>query len=290
MNSQQYIPLIAASLIAFLTWLAVRDYSFTFGKNAASRIDRFAVSDRRGITDRLGDTIVDRLGLSLDAWRHELRWAQLGGFYLGKTVGSFLGRSVLFAALGIAYLALFRNFSPVLLGGVALAAYYPYMQLRGRAGDARDMVKRSLPEAAALIAAEMSANSSAETAITRAATLPGPFGQLVTEAVQTAQQSGRLVFSKDNIPGTLVGIFSSYRTSELEAFAQQVDLVAAKGSEGPKQMGEIARGLAREYRSDVARKAENLSNKLLFPISLYFFVPFLLAVFIPLMASVFESF
>ena len=81
-----------------------------------------------------------------------------------------------------------------------------------------------------------------------------------------------------------------YDWPHLEAFARQIDLVATKGAEGPRQMGEVARGLAREYRSDVARSAEQLGTKLLFPISLYICVPYMLAIFVPLMVSVFESF
>lgn len=290
MNIQTMIPIIAAIAISFLSWVYLRHYSFSFGGSASSRVEQFAIADQRGLMDRVGDSLVNRLGLSLDAWQHELRWAQLGGHYQGKTVGSILGRSVFFLVVGLVYLVIFRNFSPLMLGGLALAAYYPYMQLHSKANKVREQVKRSLPEAAALIAAEMSANASAETAVTRAANLPGPFGNLVGQAVQKAQQDGRLIFSRGNIQGVLVEVFSLYRMTHLEAFAQQIDLVAAKGTEGPKQMSEAARGLSREYRSDVERQAAQLSSKLLGPITIFFFVPFMLAVFIPLGASVFQAF
>lgn len=291
MHYQTLIPFLAAGGLAFLAWLSLGDLRFTFG-SAASRVERFARADRRGLSDRLGDALVERLGLSLSAWRQELRWAQLGDFYAGKSVGSVLGRAVLFAGGGLLYLLVFGAFSPLLLAGVGLAAYYPYMQLRGRARQVREQVRRSLPEAAALIAAEMSAGSSAETAIGRAASLPGPFGRLVAEAVAAARQSSRLIFSRDAIQGVLVEVFSAYRMSDssLTNFAEQLDLVAAKGADGPKQMGEVTRSLARAYRSELARQAENLGNRLLLPMSLYIFVPFLLAVFIPLMVSVFQSF
>ena len=171
------------------------------------------------------------------------------------------------------------------LSSASRYAYYPYLQLRGRANDVREMVKRSLPEAAALIAAEMSAGSSAETAVGRAASLPGASGNLLRIVTQSAQQAGRLIFSRDLLMAPRRRVHQ-IRMPHLEAFARQIDLVATKGAEGPRQMGEVARGLAREYRSDVARSAEQLSNKLLFPISLYIFVPFMLAIFVPLMVSV----
>jgi tight adherence protein C len=281
---------LAAFAIAFLFMQFFKGFDFSFGRSAATRLEKFAVVDRRGLTDRIGDSIVDRFGLSLEAWQHELLWAQLGGFYEGRTVGSILGRSILFASVEFAYILIFKAFSPFYLLGLAVAAYYPYMQLHGRADDVRAAVKRGLPEAAALIAAEMSAGSSAETAVTRASGLSGPFGNLIRMVVQNAGQSGRLIFSRDQIDGVMVEQFTRFRMSHLEAFARQIDLVASRGAEGPRQMGEVARGLAREYRSDVAKQAEQLSNKLLAPISLYIFIPFMLAIFIPLLASVFTSF
>lgn len=284
-----FVSIIASGLIGVLFYQFFKGVDLSFGSSASSRLERFASSDRRGITDRVGDSIMDRLGLSLESWEHELLWAQLGGFYEGKTVGSVLGKSILFGLVGIAYLVIFKTFSLMFLAGVGIAAYYPYLQLHGRAGDVRDAVKRSLPEAAALIAAEMSAGSSADTAVSRAVTLPGPLGNLLRQVVQNAQQAGRLIFSRDALDGALVEEFSRYKMPQLEAFARQIDLVASKGAEGPRQMGEVARGLAREYRSDVAKAAETLSNKLLAPISLYIFVPFMLAIFIPLLASVFAT-
>ena len=284
------IPFIAAGLIALLFYNILRDFDFSIGSSAATRVGRFAQMDRRGITDKVGDSIVDRLGFSFDSWKHELMWAQLGGLYEGKTVGSVLGLSVLYGSIGLVAILLLQALSPLYLIGVCVAAYYPYLQLRGRAGEVREAVKRSLPEAAALIAAEMSAGSSAETAVSRAAVLPGPLGNLIRHVVQNAQQGGRLIFSRDMIEGALVEEFTRYKSPQLEAFAQQIDLVAAKGVDAPRQMSEVARGLAREYRSEIAKAAEGLSNKLLLPMTLYIFLPFMLAVFLPLMASVFTSF
>jgi len=287
---KELVALIAAALIALLAYSYFRKVDLVFGRSASARLEKYAVADRRGLTDRIGDSIMDRFGLTFESLQHELRWAQLGGLYEGKTVGSVLGKSLLYATFGLVYVLMFKSFSPIFILGIAVAAYYPILGLKGRGGDTRQMVKRALPEAAALIAAEMSAGGSAETAVTRAASLPGPFGKLVQDVSQTAQRGGRLIFSRDIIDGVMVEQFTKYRMTQLEAFARQIDLVASKGAEGPKQMSEVARGLAREYRSDVAKSAEQLSNKLLAPITLYIFIPFMLAIFVPLFASVFQSF
>ncbi len=285
-----FLPFVAAGLISLLSYQFLKGFDFSFGSSASTRLEKFASADRRGITDRVGDSIMDRLGLSLESWEHELLWAQLGGYYEGKTVGSVLGQSILFGTIGAAYILLTGAFSLIYIAGVALAAYYPYMKLHGKANNVRKAVKRGLPEAAALIAAEMSAGSSAETSVARATSLPGPLGNLLRQVTQNAQQAGRLVFSRDTLDGALVEDTSKYHMPYLNAFAQQIDLVASKGAEGPRQMGEVARGLAREYRSDIAKAAEDLDSQLLLPTTIYIFAPFMLAIFVPLMASLFTSF
>lgn len=284
------IALTAALIIAAIGYTYFQRMEFSVGSSASARMERFVSADRRGVADRLGDSLMDRFGFTIEAWEHELMWAQAGSFYEGKTVGSILGTAILYMGAGLAYILLFSAYSPMFFVALAVAAYYPYLQLKGRAGDVRKMVQRGLPEAAALIAAEMAAGSSAETAITRAANLPGPLGRMIQDAVLIAQQAGRLIFSRDLIDGVLVEHFGKYNMTHIEAFARQIDLVASKGAEGPKQMGEVARGLSREYRSEVKSESEKLGNKLLLPMTLYVFIPFMLAIFVPLFASVFISF
>jgi len=294
LNGVDYRTLVAfgaALIIALLGYQVFGGFKVSMGgKSATSRLEGFASSDRRGLADRLGDGVVARLGLSLTDWKHQLRWAQIGGHYKGRTVGSVLGQSLRYGGAGVVYILLFQAFSPIYLGIVALAAYYPYMTLRGKADEVRKELKRSLPDAAAFIAAEMSAGSSADTALTRAAHLPGALGRVLLEAVDVAQQKGRLIFTRDQVPGVLVEHLAELRMNHLVAFSAQLDLVASKGAEGPRQMGEIARSLAREYRSDVSREAEKMDNKLLFPMTVFFCGPVLAAVFIPLFMGIFQTF
>lgn len=72
------VPYLAAGLIGLLFHQYLRSFDFIFGSSAASRLERFASTDRRGVrlTDRVGDLIVDKLGFSFDSWKHELMWAQ----------------------------------------------------------------------------------------------------------------------------------------------------------------------------------------------------------------------
>jgi tight adherence protein C len=283
------LVLFVAAIVGAIGYQYFKKMDFVVGSSASARLERFAAADKRSMTDRFGDSLMDRLGLTLDAWEHELFWAQTGDYYAGKTVGSVLGRSIFFAGIGLAYMLTLGNFSAVFMGAVCFAAYYPFMQLRSKGQIVRADVKRGLPEAAALVAAEMAAGSSAETAIQRAASMPGALETMIQRAIAEATQGRRLVFSRGAINGVLVEHFAKYRMPEVESFARQLDLVASTGADGPKQMGEVARGLAREYRSDVSREAEKLDNKLAGPVMLFIFFPLLLTILVPLFGSVFQT-
>jgi hypothetical protein len=50
-------------------------------------------------------------------------------------------------------------------------------------------------------------------------------------------------------------------------------------------MIEIARGLAREYKSQIQQTASNMDNELLVPMTLFFFLPFIVSILVPLMVS-----
>ncbi len=80
------------------------------------------------------------------------------------------------------------------------------------------------------------------------------------------------------------------RLQELNAFASQLDLVARKGAAGPELMDHIARGLAREHRMRAMRSAEKLESELVIPVSLFFFLPFVAAVMIPLLIPLLGAF
>ncbi|MBT7072361.1 MAG: hypothetical protein HN855_15425 [Anaerolineae bacterium] len=287
---ESYIPIFSSLIISILSFTFINGFDFSFGQSAASRVGEFAAADRRGFTDKLGDGLMDRLGLSSDSMELNMLWAKLGGMYKNKTVGSVVGQGFVFAGLGIAFMVLSSNYSVTVMGLVFLAGYYPIMSLKGDARKVREEVQRTLPESASLIAAEMMAGSSAETAVTRASVLPGSLSRMINDAVEIAQQSGSLLFSRDKIQGVLLVHLRKYQLPQLDAFASQIDLVSSRGSDGPAQMAEVVRGLAREYRSEVTKQAEALDSKLLMPITAFFFIPLLGAIFIPLGVSVLQTF
>ncbi len=141
-----------------------------------------------------------------------------------------------------------------------------------------------------MIAAEMNAGGSITTAVERAGTLPGSVGQILKSAVERARLDGALLFTQAGATGSLVRQLGELKFPPLETFATRMDAVSARGTEAPQRMTELARDLAMEYQITVARSAETLENKLLMPMTIFFFVPFLAAIFIPLMVNLLNTF
>ncbi len=283
-----WIPFIAAGLIALLAYLLLDSLSISFSRSGSSRLEAFG-GKKATLADRLGASLMARLGLDLATWESDLRWAQIGGDYLGEGVGAVLGQSVLYAGIGLLFV-ISLGVNLFSLGAVVVLAYLPAMRLHKSAEGVRLGVRRSLPEAAAFVAGEMAAGVSADQALIRAGRLPGPLGVILREASEIAGTSNRLMLSKAGVRGVFREQVDLLGMPHLSSFSAQADLVAQKGAEGPAQMSSIARMLAREYRTEVRRSAAELDNNLLLPTTLYFFMPMLAAMLVPLAIGIFAMF
>ena len=69
-----------------------------------------------------------------------------------------------------------------------------------------------------------------------------------------------------------------------------MDLAAAKGTAGAEQMARTARDLAREYRDELLQRSERLESDLAAPSALFFFMPFMAAVLIPIGYPLLQAF
>lgn len=189
------------------------------------------------------------------------------------------------AILGGAFIVLtFVTGAPVLLILAIIGFVYPFVRLRSRANAVKRKVQRSLPEMAALMAAEMSAGNPPDKAVERAAEWGGPLSRIVKEAVEAARSTGRPLFGRGNIPGILVEVVrEKYPLPALLAFVSQIDLAARKGAAGPELMESLARTLIIEYKDRALREAEQLDNRLAMPAVLFFFLPFLFIILVPML-------
>lgn len=281
------LSFVGAAVAGGLVFVLTRQ--LRFGPAPATRVAGTVDVSGLSSIDRQGESWVQRLGLSLDTWRLHLRWAQLDGKLLNRTVGGAFLRAVLQAAF-VVVLVLIAHMPVWFLFGAVIGFMQPILGLRGRGNDARRAALRLLPETATVAAAEMAAGASPADAVARAAEIPGPLGKLLGEAIQEAQRSGRPLFSSGPARGALVDSVSAWKLDALTGFIVQLDRVAAKGVQGPALMREVARSVADSYAAQAAQAAATMEHRLLFPMFIFIFMPFLLALMMPMMLSIFSIF
>ncbi len=209
--------------------------------------------------------------------RWDYGWAQRNGEYKGRPFGAIVAQMGLYGLIGLLF-PLMIHPAPVSWLIPPILALFPLLTLQRKGEAGRKRAMRAMPEVATLVAAELSAGSSPEQAITRAALLPSPLSLMIQSAIEQTQQSGYPLFSRENTPGVLREVFTAARLPALRAFATQLDLVAAKGVEGAHLMSEIARSLAREHRELVLEETEKLDGKLTVAVATFYFGPMFLLI------------
>lgn len=279
---QIFLVVCLAAIAAWMVYYVASHLSFE--KSAANRVRDMITQRSSSFFDRDGQKIATRLGISFESWKILLYWAQIGGSFTNWSVGGIVARGFIMALLVAMAIFLFNlPFIAWFLAGILF--FMPFLQVRSAADKVKKQVTRILPETATVIAAEMDAGSTAGQALERASELPGPLGKILMEAISKARQSNRPMFSRGRSKGVLLEELESHDLAELNRFAMQLDRVAAKGVDAPRIMIEIARGLAREYRSHVQRTAANMDTELLMPMTLFFFLPFMVVILAPMMTA-----
>ncbi len=179
---------------------------------------------------------------------------------------------------------------PAVLGLALIGAAYPFVNLRSRANEVKKQVVRSLPDVAALMAAEMAAGSPPDKALEQAAEWKGPLAALIRKAVANSQQSGMPLFGRGGVTGVFRSTVAQYSLPELSSFASQVEQVAQKGVGGPELMQKLAEMLVAEYKGKALREAEALENRLAVLSVGFFFLPFLMMLLAPLIFPLLKMF
>lgn len=290
---KEIAPLLAALAASAVIYLVLQSASLELSGapgRTARRLERFAGAEREpDLLEKIGLWAIRRAGIDPRGWETRLAWARLGGAYQRTSLAGLAGRSLFAGTTGLVLALMFDGL--VFWALPVVLFLFPFVRLRSAASAVEHRVSGALPETATLVAAEMAAGSSPDRALLRASELPGPMGTLLSSALAESRRSGKPLFSRSReVRGSLVESLSRMGSSELLAFATQLDLVATKGAVGADLMDSIARGLAREYRRRAMRAAEQLESRLVVPAAVFFFLPFVVAVMVPLLAPLLAAF
>jgi Flp pilus assembly protein TadB len=281
------IIILGASVAAYVAYALA---NLVHKRTVTNPLSGFLASDTPQAVpwnDRAGQAIARQLPISLEIWEDHLTWAQRGEKYKGYSVGSLVFLASILSALALIlpfnYPSLMTWMAPTLIWAI------PFIWVRSAANKVRHRVVRSLPELAALVAAEISANTPPEEALERAAALPGPLSKMVAEAANAAQKYGRPLLSHDHQKGVLREVFEHSGVPTLRAFAVQLDMAAAKGVEVAERMVEISRTLASEYRQQLLENIEKLETSLTTAVAFFYFAPMVLLILLPLFGEILDA-
>ena len=277
--------IVLASFFAALT-VATTASRLSFSPSAARSLADYLDAAAPDAVERMGASALAKLpGLaewvSFDA---QHRWLALDGVV--PSPAQTVGLSLAFAGLGVVLAVVTGAPIAGLLGIVG--AVIPFARLRSQANRVKRRVQRSLPELTALLAAEMAAGNPPDKALERAAEWGGPLAVLVRKVAEDARATGRPIFGRGSKDGALVRTVSAYDLPALRAFAAQIDLAARKGAAGPELMEGLAKTLIIEFKDRALREAEALDSRLAVPSVLFFFLPFLFLMLVPLMWPVLQ--
>jgi len=283
---EQVLVFATAITGAIATLLIARriDIGLMLSPAAGRTVAAYAGKSEPDALEKMGGKALTRwpiLGSFLNLPQH-LRWLELTGS--APQPASVVGLGLLLAI--IALLPSVFLLQPLLLLLFPIAFLIPFMRVRSKANAVRAKVERSLPELAAILAAEMAAGLPPDQALERAGTWTGPVAALLRHVSEEARRRGRPIFSRGGAQGMLVQVVNRYDLPSLRAFAAQVDAAASKGVAGPELMNALVRTYIVAYEDKALQNAEKLETRLAVPSVLFFFLPLLLLILAPLMMPV----
>ena len=285
--SPDQLLIVTASILGGISALLLTrrvDIGLMLSPAAGRTVAAYAGKREPDALERAGSKALARIpGLAafLGLPQH-LRWLELTGH--APQPASVVGMALLLA--GVSLLPGILLFQPILLLLAPLAFLTPFLRIRNQASRIRAKVERSLPELAAILAAEMSAGLPPDQALERAASWTGPVAALLRQVSEEARRQGRPIFSRGGAQGMLVQVVNRYDLPSLRAFAAQVDAAASRGVAGPELMNALVRTYIVAYEDKALQAAEKLETRLAVPSVLFFFLPLLLLILAPLMMPV----
>ena len=274
--------------IAILVVFIILQIYDIFIMRSRSEIDNFLADEEshKSLSQRVGEAVI-RKSSFLETWQTYLTWAHMAGKMSDWTMAQVVFISLIFGGLGLLAPLFFSAPAARLL---PLAAVLPLLRVRSVGMMAKKATERTVPETSALISAELSAGSSVEDAITRAAELPGTLSRILDRAVDRAASVGRPLTSRGNQEGVLREVLGELNLPALRGFAVQLDTVAQSGVDSAERMREISSTLAAEYRQRVRDSINALDKRLTLAVSAFYFAPFFLILLVGTFSAAVGSF
>ena len=218
----------------------------------------------------------------------QLYWAQFQGQWIGWTPVEWWGLRIALMLVGV-LIGMYAGGGDPLLGfGVPVLIFlYLGSKLSTPAEKAMRQLQRELPEVAQTLALLITVGKDESTALQLAAKGKGLVHRWIRYVLATRPTDVPLL--KKRTAGAAHGYFLEEAIKSgmpaLVNFATQFEFFKTAGKGEALLMGTLADTVAADYEAQVMARAEALENKLVLPIALFFFVPYMAGLLIPMFAT-----
>ncbi len=217
----------------------------------------------------------------------ELIWAELVGVRVSRE--ELIGYTIMATVFAVAVGVLLFSARGVVLG---IGGFYlPYLWLKSQADDARNRFHRQLPEMLQILAAETATGVGLVNALERLGQSHSMVGTVFQRLLYEAQsRPGPLWTRPQGEEGNLKQIAKAWKSKALLSLVSQLETIHRRGVEGPETMATLARGMSMRWLGEARTEADQLENKLVLPLGIFFFLPFTAATIAPIITMLTQLF
>lgn len=227
--------------------------------------------------------LVQKLPISLTDVGKRLYWAQLEGKWLGWSEVEYWGLRLALMAIGFfAGSALSKGSIVIILGLPFALLFFLDARLKAPANRAMRQVERELPEVAQLLALLVGMGKPVIEALRTVSSGRGLVARWLQRTMATRLPDRPLLAEVRGEKGWLREEAERSGHSGLINFAVQLDLLKSSGTGADILLGSLAQSVTAEYLGRLEVQAEQIGDKMVMPMLIFFFVPYLIGLMAPL--------
>lgn len=227
--------------------------------------------------------LAQKLPVSLTDVGNRLYWAQLEGRWLGWSEVEYWGLRLALIVVGLsAGTVLGRGNLIIILGLPFALLFFLDARLKAPANRSMRQVERELPEIAQLMALLVGMGKPVIEALRIIASGRSLTARWLQRTMASRPPDRPLLAEVRGEKGWLREEAERSGHSGLINFAVQLDLLKSSGTGADVLLGSLAQAVTAEYLGRLEVQAEQIGDKMVMPMLIFFFVPYLIGLMAPL--------
>lgn len=227
--------------------------------------------------------LAQKLPISLTDVGKRLYWAQLEGRWLGWSEAEYWGLRLALAAVGFFLGSILGKGNVAIVVGLPFALlFFLDARLKAPANRAIRQVERELPEIAQLLALLVGTGKPVAEALRAVSSGRSLTARWLQRTMAARPPDRPLLADVRGEKGWLREEAERSGHSGLINFAVQLDLLKSSGTGADILLGSLAQSVTAEYLGRLEVQAEQIGDKMVMPMLIFFFVPYLIGLMAPL--------